>query len=166
MLNSLKEEIFFSEKLKIRKKYTNTELKLYQYFYEKTKRIYPENVIVINNFIFFFVGNEYYFKVKLFLHSLRKELNKKVLIIRAENTLINLLFGFFPDIYIHDVKLKIDEDTGLKCVLVYFLSFEERAIAVGCNGEYIKAVNYIFDNYVIFKNHDHSLKIKCELICS
>lgn len=166
MLNSVEEKIFFLEKLKIKKKYTNTELKLYQYFYEKTKKIYPENVIVINNFIFFFVANEYYFKVKLFLYSLRKELNKKVLIIRAENTLINLLFGFFPDIYIHDVKLKIDKDTGLKHILVYFLSFEERAIAIGCNGEYIKAVNYIFDNYVIFKNYDHPIRIKCKLISS
>lgn len=82
MSNSIAENLFFSQKLKIKKRFFNRELNLHQYFHDKTKKIYPENVIVIKNFVFFFVNNKHYFRAKLFLHSMRKQLNKKVLIIR------------------------------------------------------------------------------------
>ncbi|MHA1490133.1 MAG: hypothetical protein ACTSRI_10830 [Promethearchaeota archaeon] len=158
------ENVFFSQKLKIKKRYFNRELNLLQYFHDKTKKIYPENVIVINDFIFFFVSNEYYFRAKLFLHSMRKQLNKKVLIIRDENILINLLFSFFPDTYIHDIKLRINEQTRLKFILVCFLSYKERGIAIGRSGDYIKAINTILNKYINFKKKVLPLEIKIELI--
>lgn len=82
---------------------------------------------------------------------------KKVLLIRAENSITKLILGFFPDIYIHDIKLEIDDRTGDMIMHVYFLSFEERIIAIGRGGTYIKAVNEIFDKYIIH------VKIKYEI---
>ena len=65
------------------KKYSNYELKLREYFFEKTKGIYPEFIVVIRQFIFFFVKKEDYFGSKVYLDSIRREFsNKKVIIIR------------------------------------------------------------------------------------
>ena len=170
MYSSLEEELFFSQKVIIQKKYTNLELKLLHFFHEKTK-IYAENIIIIKNFILFFVRNDIYFKAKVFLSSLRKQFNsKKILIIRVENTLITLLFSFFPDPYINNVKLEINKKTGENLINLSFISFEERGIAIGRSGEYIKAVNEIFKNnvsfekYATFEKYKIPLKIKCEFI--
>jgi len=168
MLQNLPDDLFLSQKLNIKRKYSNKELYLYQYFYKKTK-IYPESVFIYkNSIIFFFVKNEDYFKTKLSLRSVRKDLrDKKVLIIRAEQTLIRLLFSFFPDTYIHDIKIDIREKSNEKIITVGFLSFEERGIAVGRNGDYIKSVNEIFQKYVNFKDafqEGFKIKIQCEFI--
>lgn len=164
MFNSLKEELFLSQKVTIKKKYSNVELNLITLFRLKTK-IFPDNIIIRNNFIFFFVKSEDYFKAKMFLGSIRKIFpDKKVLIIRAERILRNLLFGFFPDTYIHDIRLEIDSNTENKTATVLFLSFVERGIAVGRSGDYIKAVNDIIKNFVKFEKKSNNLKIKCELI--
>ena len=64
MLSFFEDNIFFSQGVKLKKRYSNDELKYYQYFYEKTK-VYPEHVIMIKKFIFFFVNNEDYFKSKI-----------------------------------------------------------------------------------------------------
>lgn len=157
------DDLFFSQKITIKKKYSNRELKLHQYFYHITN-IYPENIIQLKKFIFFFVNNENYFKAIIFLNYIRKQLWKKVLIIRAEDTLIKLLFGLFPDPYIHDIKVEMNIYSGKKIVNVCFLSFEERGIAIGRSGDYIKAVNEIFEKYIIFENSGIPIKIKCELI--
>ena len=161
----VKDNIFLSQKIGIKKKYTNKELKLYQYFYKKTK-FFPEYIVVLNHFIFFFVNNNIYFEAKSYLNSIRKQLEKKVIMIRAENTLIKLLFGFFPDPYIHDIKIEINDINGkkIKTITICFLSFEERGIAIGRRGNYINAVNKLFKNYVIFKNQNIPIEIKCELI--
>jgi hypothetical protein len=145
----------------MKKRYSNNELIYYRYFYNKTN-VYPEHIIIIRNFIFFFVKNQDYFKVKLHLGSFRRNLGSKVLIIRAEKTLIRLLFSFFPDLYIHDIVSSINKYTGTINMTIYFISFEERGIAVGRNGEYIKAVNEIFDKYIIFEKEIDAIKIKCE----
>jgi len=108
------------------------------------------------------VKNQDYFKAKLHLGSFRRNLGSKVLIIRAEKTLIRLLFGFFPDLYIHDIVSRINKYTGTINVTIYFISFEERGIAIGRNGEYIKAVNNIFEKYITFEKDIDSIKIKCE----
>lgn len=157
--------IFLSQKIRIKKVYTNNELKLYQYFHKKT-RFYPEYVIVLNQFIFIFVKNAIYFEAKLYLNSIRKQLEKKVLMIRAENTLIKLLFSFFPDPYIHDIKIEIKEENGkkFKTITIYFLSFEERGIAIGRKGAYIKAVNEIFEKYIIYEEKALPINLKCKLI--
>ncbi len=158
-------DLFFSQKIKIKKKYSNEELYFHQYFFHKTK-VYPKNVIFLKKFIFFFVSNEDYFHTKLFLNSMRKQLKKKILIIRAENNLIRLLFGLFPDPYIHDIKVEINECNGIntKTIVIYFVTFEERGIAIGRRGDYIKAVNELFKRFVIFESQNIPFHIKCELI--
>ena len=156
-------KMFFSQIIKIKKKYSNTEFNLHQYLYKKSK-VHPENIIVLNQFIFFFIKNEDYFKAKLFLNSIRKELQRKILLIRAENSLIKLLFGFFPDPYIHDIKIETNEKK-IKTIKICFISFEERGIAIGRSGDYIKAVNEIFERYIVFEKKEIPFsKIKCELV--
>ncbi|MFW9952397.1 MAG: hypothetical protein ACFFKA_19945 [Candidatus Thorarchaeota archaeon] len=96
---------------------------------------------------------------------LRKRLAKRVVIIRAEDTLIKLLFAFFPDPYIHDLRIERNLNTGKTEIAVGFLSFIERGIAIGCNGDYIKAINFIFENYVrCEENNGFPILIKCEVI--
>lgn len=163
MLSSLTDEYFLYQKVKIKKKYSNRELIFLQFFYEKTG-IYAENVIITEHFIFFFVKGRDYFKAKLYRNFFRKSLERKILIIRAERILIKLLFGFFPDPYIHDLKLEINKKSGLKTVIVYFLSFKDRGIAIGRRGEYIKTINEIFEKFVLLDGEVIPIKIKCEFI--
>ena len=61
------------------------------------------------------------------------------MLVREEGVLINLVFGFFPDPYIHSIRIDRNTRTGQIIIIVGFLSYEERGIAVGCNGDYIKA---------------------------
>ena len=160
--SSSTDEYFLYQKVKLKKKFSNKELIFLQYFYKKTE-IFPENVIIIEHFIFFFVRGRDYFKARLFRATFRKNLERKILIIRAEKVLIKLLFGFFPDPYIHDLKL-VNEQNGSKTVIVYFLSFKDRGIAIGRKGEYIKAINEIFEKFVILEDVETPIKIKCENI--
>jgi hypothetical protein len=172
---------FFNLELKYDRKYTNKELLFFRYFYKITK-VYAEHIIIIREtfdikddydqraldklpvkFIFFFVKGSDFFKAKYHLGSLRRNLGSKVLIIRAEKKLINLLFGFFPDPYIHDIQFRVNKNTKKIEATIFFLSFEERGIAVGRNGEYIKAVNKIFERFIHFEDKSNSIKIKCEL---
>ncbi len=162
MYTTIPEEIFFKKILTIKKKYSKREINLHNYFYSKTK-IYPKNVIIVRNFVFFFVDKEFYFRTKMFLKAFRKDLKKKTMIISHQKILINLIFSFFPDIYIHDIKLEFNENLGLKEVKIYFLSFEERGIAVGTSGEYIKAVNEFFEKNIVFEELTCPIKVTCEL---
>ncbi len=96
---------------------------------------------------------------------MRKDLKKKkVLIIRNEKKLIKLLFSFFPDIYIHDIQIYYNTSPKELKAIILFLTFEERGIAIGKNGNYIKAVNKIFQNNIILQNNKISIKIKCDLL--
>jgi hypothetical protein len=162
MLFTILDDLIFYQIIRFRKKFSNREILLFKYFYKKT-RVYPENIILIGKFIFIFVKNENYFKASKNLKYIRRQLlNKKVLIIRAENTLINLLISLFPDLYIHDIAIEMNVFTGKRHILVGVLSYEDRAIAIGCNGDYIKSVNYLLENYVIFENGYSP--IRCEVI--
>ncbi len=163
LTNASTDEYFLYKKVKVKKKYSNQELILLQYFNKKINNVFPENVIITENFIFFFVKNQDYFKAKLYLNSFRRNLESKILIIRAEKVLIKLLFGFFPDPYIHDLKL-VNEQNGSKTIIVYFLSFKDRGIAIGRKGKYIKAINEIFEKFVILEDVETPIKIKCENI--
>ena len=153
----------FSLRVSMKTLFRNEELKYFSYFYQKTN-VYPENIIIIRNFVFFFVKGSDFFKVNAHLGSLRRSLGNKVLIIRVEKILINLLFSFFPDLYIHDIVSRMNKYTGNINITIYFISFEERGIAIGRNGEYIKAVNEIFKKYITFEKDidSDSIKIKCE----
>ena len=167
MLNSIQssflDDILFYQKIRIRRKLTNDELLLFDYFYNITK-IYPHNVIIAKNIIFYFINNEKYFEAKSSLPYLRRKFAKRIVLVREENIFIKLLFGFFPDPYIHDLRIDRNPTTGKRELIVGFLSFEERGIAVGCNGDYIKAVNEIFENYVLFENKNGlPIRIRCEV---
>jgi hypothetical protein len=151
--------------LHIKKKYTNPELLLHHYFYQCCK-VYPKNIILINNFVFFFVSSRDYFNAKISLPLMRRQIqNKKILIIRVERTFLRLLYNFFPDPYVHDIRVYRNVYSGKKDIIVGFLSFVERGIAIGCKGEYIKAVNKLFENYILFDNDDgFPINIKCEVV--
>jgi len=156
---------FFNQRLHIKKIYTNREILLHHYFYERCK-IYPKNIIIINNFVFFFIENQHYFDVKYFLSLMRRQMyHKKLLIIREEKTFLRLLYNFFPDPYVHDIKVNRNIYTGKKDIIVGFLSFVDRGIAIGCKGEYIKTVNILFKKHIVFDNDDgFPINIKCEVV--
>lgn len=163
MFYTIADDLIFYQLLSFKKKYSNFELKLREYFYEKTQGIYPEFLLVVRQFIFFFVKKHNYFSTKVYLDSMRREIgSRKIIIIRIEKTLINLLFSFFPDLNIENVKIEFDKKSGKREISIYFLFFEERGIAIGRNGEYIRAVNEIFDRYVVFENKYNPLKVKCK----
>jgi len=164
MLSTILDDLIYYQQIKFRCRYSNEELGLYQYFDDKTG-VKPINIIVINQFIYFFVDNKKYFKAKTQLSKIRRELSsKKILIIRAETTLIRLLFSFFQDLYIHDIRIEMNIYTGKKEISIYFLSYKDRGVAVGRNGDYIKSVNTLFKKFVLFDCNRVPIKIKCEVI--
>lgn len=163
MLSTILDDLIYYQQVKFRRRYSNEELKLYQYFDDKTG-VKPINIIIINQFIYFFVDNKKYFKAKIQLNKIRRELsNKKILIIRAETTLIRLLFSFFQDLYIHDIRIEMNIYTGKKEISVYFLTYKDRGVAVGRNGEYIKSINILFKKFVTFDYNRVPIKIKCDI---
>lgn len=167
MLNTLINDLNFSQKIQIKKKFSNKELLLYNYFITKTK-IIPDNVILVDDFIFYFIKIIDYYRCKAFHPVLRKEFSdKKVLLICVQNTLIKQIFSFFPDTYIYDLKLEKNKHDDDLIITICFLSYEERGIAVGKGGDYITAINKILKNYVIYKGkylYKFPLKLQCELI--
>jgi len=159
------DDLYFYQMLSFVRKYSNFELKLGKYFYNKTKGVYPEFIIVIGKFVFFFVKNESYFISKFYLDSMRREIkSKKVIIIRVENVFINLLFSFFPDLYIHDIKIEKDESSGVREISLYFLTYKERGIAIGRKGEYIKSLNELCQKFLVLENRITPLEIKCKTV--
>ncbi|HEC39297.1 hypothetical protein LCGC14_2042580 [marine sediment metagenome] len=163
MFYTIADDLIFYQFLSFVKKYTNTELALFKFFYEKTNGIHPELIVVIKHFIFFFVKNEHYFISKLYLNSMRRQIaNRKILIIRAEPVLINLIFSLFPDLCIHDVVLEVDDFSGVREISLYFLTFRERGIAIGRRAEYIRCVNKLFKEYIIFENKSKPIEIICK----
>ena len=64
MFYTIADDLIFYQLLSYNKKYSNFEIKLHYYFHVKTGGIYPEFIIVLKQFIFFFVKNEYYFASK------------------------------------------------------------------------------------------------------
>ena len=163
--NSFIDNLLFYQKLTVKKKFSNKELLLFHFFYDSTK-IFPRNVIIVKDIVFFFLENEKYFEAKLKLSYLRKRFqNRRIVLVREEEVLANLVFGFFPDPYIHNIRIDRNSHTGQIIIIVGFLSYEERGIAVGCNGDYIKAINYIFESYVKFADYQgFQVKIKCEVV--
>ncbi len=166
MSNTKVNHLFFSQIINIKKQFFNIELKLLTFFYDITN-IFPACIIRINKFIFFFVKSGDYLTTKFYLRKLRHLMkSKKILIIHEEPTLIRLIFSFFEDTYIHNVML-IESPTG-DIIDVLFLFNKDRAIAVGIDGSYIKAVNYIFKNYVTInypfnKIKSYPVEIRCSL---
>ena len=165
MYASLVENLFFSQIISIKKKFSNTELKFFKLFYAKTN-IFPVSVILVGKFVFFFVKSSDFLTAKRYLKKLRYIIqSRKLLVISAETTLIKLIFSFFDDTYIHNVRT--NENPRRDIIEVLFLSHKDRAVAVGKEGKYIKTVNYLFKNFVSFKNPDKKTEgIPMELRCS
>ena len=67
---------------------------------------------------------------------------------------------------IDDIKIDIDERSGAREISVYFLFFEERGIAIGRNGDYIRIVNLIFEKYVVFENKSCGVKTFSRILLS
>jgi len=163
MFYTIADDLIFYQLLSFIKKYKNFELKLREYFYSRTDGICPEFIVVINQFIFFFVKKESYFCAKRYLDAMRREIReRKILIIRTERILMNLLFSFFPDLNIDNIRIESDNESGRRIISIYFLFYKERGIAIGRNGDYIKAVNEIFKNYVVFENKYTPLQVTCK----
>lgn len=164
MFYTIAEDLILYQLLTFVRKFKNYELKLRNYFYSRTDGIYPEFIVVINQFIFFFVKKENYFDSKMHLDAMRREFSqRKILIIRIERILLNLLFSFFPDLNIDTIKIESNNKSVLREISIYFLFRNERGIAIGRNGDYIKAVNEIFKKYVIFENRNTPLEVKCKV---
>ena len=169
MLSTIKsmfiDNILLYQKLDMKKKFSNKELILFHFFNDITK-IFPNNIIIIKDIVFFFLDTEKYFEANMKLPYLRKKLkHRRIVLVREENILVNLIFGFFPDPYIHKLRIERNIYTGKIEIIVGFLSYEERGIAVGCNGDYIKAVNKIFDTQIKFAEYQgFPLRIKCEVV--
>ncbi|MHA2006143.1 MAG: hypothetical protein ACXABO_01510 [Promethearchaeota archaeon] len=165
MTYTILDDLIFYQIITFNKKYSNFELKLHKYFFDKTKGINPAFIVVIEQFIFFFVKNKDYFASKVYLDSMRREIvNKKILIIRTENVLINLLFGLFPDLYIHDLSVELEFSSKKREISVYFLTFRDRGIAIGRGGNYISTVNVLLKKYIVFENSNKTIEIRCKTI--
>jgi transcription antitermination factor NusA-like protein len=94
---------------------------------------------------------------------MRREIgDRKIIIIRIEKILINMLFSFFPDLNIENIKIEYDKNSSNREISIYFLLFEERGIAIGRNGDYIRAVNKIFEKFIVFENQNSPMKVKCK----
>ncbi len=163
MLNTYKVKSFLTQKVNIKTKYSKDERDLYLFF-NKITHVYPDKVILMPPYVFFFAKNENYYKGKRKLHTIRKQLvNKKVMIVKTEATLIRLLFSLFPDTYIHDVIVDIKED-GTRLITILFYFYEDRGIAIGRKGTYIKAINRIFDECIYLETNSTPIEIKCQAI--
>ena len=167
MFYTILDDLILYQSLKIKpSKYSNYELKLHNYFYNKTQ-IDPSYIINVKiedeHFIFFFINKYSYFQAKDYLNSIRNDIkNRKVLIIRIDKILINFVFNLFADLCIDDVKIEINHMKGKYEILIYFLKdLNTYHIAVGKKGCYIKAVNVLFNNYIDFINCKTPLTIRC-----
>jgi len=162
-MSSIEVKSFLTQKVKIKKKYTMNEFYLYHLFLKITN-VHPDNVILVPPYVFFFAKSENYYKGKRKLNTIRKKLpNKKVMIVKSEPTLIRLLFSLFPDTYIHDILLDIKENGG-KQITILFYFYEDRAIAIGRKGAYIKTINWIFNEHIYLENNSNSMEIRCHVM--
>jgi len=165
MFYTIADDLIFYQLLSYNKKYSNFEIKLHNYFHTKTGGIYPDFIIIIKQFIFFFVKNELYFTSKRYLDSMRRGIKeRKLVIIRDESVLVNLLISLFPDVYIHNIALELDEISNQREISLYFLTFKERGIAIGRGGEYIKSINELFKRFIRFCNKEKAITITCKNI--
>ncbi len=159
------DNLLLYQKLDMKKIFSNKELLLFHLFHDITK-VFPQNIIIVKDIMFFFLDNENYFEAKLKLPYLRKKFqHRRIVLVREEVVLVNLIFGFFPDPYIHSIRIDRNTRTRQIIIIVGFLSYEERGIAVGSNGDYIKAVNEIFDTQIKFVEYQRfPVRIKCEVV--
>lgn len=160
--NFYQDPILYQEVALSIKKFSNEELLYYKYFHENTK-VFPESILLLNNFIFYFIDGAYYADVNDYLDKFRREIkHKKIIFIYMEDVLVNLIYRFFPNLFIYDLIIK--NDNVIPEIIVTVLSYKERSIAIGRSGTYIKMINKIFEDYIDFKGD--TVKLKCEVFYS
>jgi len=169
MYSLIEDYLFLWQLVNVKKYFSNKELKLLTLFFN-TANIFPTNIIVRDQYIFFFVKNEDFFLAKNFIRKLRRLLkNNKILIIREELSLGKLIFSLFQDTYIHDIQLDHTGVSNKKIMRIMFLVDRDKAIAIGNDGNYIKTINFMFEYYIDFKYYDNKfikipLEIRCEMV--
>lgn len=165
MIYTIYSDFVFYQVISFIKKYKNEQIYLYSYFYELTKRK-PTLIICLKDFIFFFVKPKDYFKCIDVKDKIRRETNyrRKIQIISEEKVFIKLIFRLFPDLYIHDIKLELDKDSGRREITLYFLTYKERGVAIGRGGSYIRIINELIERYIMFENDKKPIEIKCKAI--
>lgn len=158
MLYTILEDLIFYQIISFKRKFSNFEIKLSNYFFEKVD-VCPRCVIIINPFIFFIINRDLttYYKVKKHIPFLRRQFGKKIAVIRDQPTLIHLLYSLFPDTFIYDINIENSK------ISIKFLSYEDRGIAIGRNGEYIKAINQLLKKHIKFQYCNSIIKIECIL---
>ena len=164
MLYTILEDLIFYQIISFKRKFSNFEIKLSNYFFEKVG-VCPRCVIIINPFIFFIINRDLitYYKVKKHIPFLRRQFGKKIAIIRDQPSLIHLLYSLFPDIFIYNIEIEATNFSNERLISIKFLSYQDRAIAVGRNGEYIKAVNQLLKKHIIFQTNKAQIKIICKV---
>ena len=79
-----------------------------------------------------------------------------------DQTLINMLFNLFPDLYIDDIIIERNNVREKYEISICFLKeMNTYHIAVGERGCYIKAVNELMNKYIMSKDIKTPLTIKC-----
>ena len=149
------EALFFNQKVRFRNIIRNEELKYMKFFRYKTS-IFCENIILYDNYVFFFVKPQNYRKANRLLSHLRASLpGKKILIIKNECRLLDLIYAFFPNTKIQKLELDLKKKTGDIELFIFFERYKERGIAIGKEGNFIKIINEVFDKYI------YPVKISC-----
>ncbi len=155
---------YLSRHIKVSKKISNEEFRYMIYFFDLTK-IVPTNVIICKDFspfIFFFVNRNDYKEAKGYKNKLRSDLHKKLLIIQTERKFKDLICSLFPDLTIKEFNL-IMFNKDLIHIELLFQTFEERGIAIGRNGDYIKTINLILNEFISVSCFTNTIKLECKV---
>ncbi|MHA1764385.1 MAG: hypothetical protein ACTSYC_11625, partial [Promethearchaeota archaeon] len=147
-----KASLYLGQKVEIKRRFTNNEIKLREKFFYLTK-IQPDNIISINSYMFFFLEPENYYKAKRFIRTLKREFGKNIRLIRfmnKEDILLILITSLFSEIFINDYGYYFDAKKQMDTIVIETLTLQDRGFAIGKNGEYIKAVNFLLSNHVLY----------------
>lgn len=167
MYNQLEQQttLYLGQICEIERKFTNIELKISKIFYIIT-RIYFDAVISLPPYLFFFLKPDEYLRAKIFIKKLRNKFDRKIRLIRfrnKEDSLLHLINALFSDVYIHDYSCYFDERKQMDTIVLKFITFEERGIAIGRNGEYIKTINHLLSNHIKYADRTKEVRVKCIL---
>ncbi len=155
--------LYLRQKVEIKRKFTNKEITLSKKFASYAK-VQPDNIIFIEPYIFFFLEPDKYYKTKYFIQTLKKELGKKIRLVKFRNkrdTLLDLITSLFPEIFINDYGYYFDSNNQMDVIVVETLTLQERGIAIGRNGEYIKAINALLTNHALYDYRTKYVQIRC-----
>jgi len=164
-LEELRASLYLGQVTEIKRTFTNEELKIGEMFNKITKTNL-EAIIPVSPYLFFFLTPDEYYKAKRFIRKLRAQFQKKVRLIKFSNkkdTLLNLITALFSELYIHDYSCYYDSIKGMDIIIIKFLTYEERGLAIGKNGNYIKTINFLLSRYVKYEDRSKEVRVRCVL---